>query len=80
MYFRTYINSPEAIKNFKNPLYESNKSIIWPSLYIQNFSLWSSLFLRYQRKENPIKEAKNEIVKKVEANLQAHEKVEKLKK
>jgi myotubularin-related protein 9 len=64
---------------FLNPLYERNDAVLWPSLYPQSLSVWSGLFLRFQRKENPIREAKAELIKKVEANQLARERVEKLR-
>ena len=69
----------ENLTAFQNPLYELNDAILWPSLYSQSLSVWTNLFLRFQRKENPIREAKNELLKKVEANRLARERVEKLR-
>jgi myotubularin-related protein 9 len=77
---RTFINSPENVKNYLNHLYEPNEVIIWPSLFIQSLTLWSSLFLRYQRKQNPIIESRSEIMNQVELNAQARERVEKIRK
>jgi hypothetical protein len=60
-------------------LYEQNGNVLWPSLFYQSISFWSSLFLRYQRDDEPFKEAKSLMAKLVEENEQAREKVNKLK-
>lgn len=77
---RTYFNSPENLKQFQNPLYEPNENVIWPSLYSQSISVWTSLFLRHQRNDKPQKEVSAELEKMVEANKQAREKVDRLRK
>jgi myotubularin-related protein 9 len=76
----TYVNSPDNLKNFLNPLYKINKAAIWPSNYAQCITLWSSLYLRFQKSNGPAKEVKEEINKIVEANRLARERVERLRK
>ena len=53
---------------------------MWPSVYGQVINLWSGLYLRHQRNENPFKEAKNEIFKLVDLNKKAKANVENLRK
>ena len=67
-------------ENITNPLYEHNSAALWPSVYGQVINLWSGLYLRHQRNENPFKEAKNEIFKLVDLNKKAKTNVEKLRK
>lgn len=74
---RTFINSPENLICFKNPLYEPNDSALVPSLYGQSISVWSGLFLRNLRNDKPQKEASAEIEKMVEGNKKVRDKVEK---
>jgi myotubularin-related protein 9 len=69
-----------VLKSITNPLYEHNSSTLWPSVYGQTIVLWSGLYLRYQRNENPFKEAKNEIFKLVDLNKRAKANVESLRK
>lgn len=78
-YLRSYVHHPDNLKNYKNPLYEANTSVIWPSLFYQSISFWSGLFLRYQMDNEPFKEAKALIAKLVEEDTQARKKVDKLK-
>ncbi|CAF0826541.1 unnamed protein product [Brachionus calyciflorus] len=75
----TFVKSEEGLKLFINPLYESNDAVLWPSLYTQSLSLWSNLYLRFHISNEPFIEAKNEILKMLDANKQARLKVEKLR-
>ncbi|XP_013114065.1 myotubularin-related protein 9 [Stomoxys calcitrans] len=45
--FWSYLNRPEVLKNFLNPLYEPNPSVIWPSVAPISLELWSDLYLRW---------------------------------
>jgi myotubularin-related protein 9 len=74
----THIFSNQS--TFTNPLYEPNEAALWPSLFSQSMCIWSSLFLRNQKNENPLREADTEITKMVEANKQARLRVQKLRK
>jgi hypothetical protein len=76
----THVNAPDNLKNYLNPLYETNNAVIWPTTYAHCITLWSSLYLRLQKSNAPIKEARNEAFKIVELNKQAKEKAERLKK
>ncbi|XP_046807439.1 myotubularin-related protein 9 [Lucilia cuprina] len=43
----SYLNRPEVLKNFLNPLYEPNPSVIWPSVAPISLELWTELYLRW---------------------------------
>lgn len=45
--FWSYLNRPDVITNFLNPMYEPNKSAIWPSIAPVSLELWSELYLRW---------------------------------
>ncbi|RNA33548.1 Myotubularin-related 9 [Brachionus plicatilis] len=75
----TYVKSEENLKKFINPLYKINEDVLWPSIYTQSLSIWSNLYLRFQINSKPNTEAKSEIVKMVDSNMQARLKVDKLR-
>lgn len=77
--FWSFVHYPENFNNFLNPLYEQNKAVLWPSLYYQSLTLWSSLYLRYQQDQKPFEEAKIEMLKIVEEDKEARLKINKLK-
>ncbi len=76
----SYVNYPKNLKKFINPLYQKNMAVIWPSLYPQSMSLWTGLFLRHQRNEEPFIEAKTELIKMCDEHEQARLRIENLKK
>uniref|UniRef100_T1GCB6 Myotubularin phosphatase domain-containing protein n=1 Tax=Megaselia scalaris TaxID=36166 RepID=T1GCB6_MEGSC len=43
----SYLNRPDILKNFLNPLYEPNSNVIWPSVAPISLELWSELYLRW---------------------------------
>ncbi|XP_075161608.1 myotubularin-related protein 9 [Haematobia irritans] len=43
----SYLNRPEVLKNFLNPLYEPNPKVLWPSVAPISLELWSELYLRW---------------------------------
>ncbi|KAF7490996.1 Myotubularin-related protein 9 [Sarcoptes scabiei] len=43
----SYINRPEILKNFLNPLYEPNNNVLWPSVAPQSLELWRGMYLRW---------------------------------
>nr|XP_054761888.1 myotubularin-related protein 9-like isoform X2 [Lytechinus pictus] len=43
----TYINRPQILQTFFNPLYQPNQQVIWPSVAPQSLALWSSLYMRW---------------------------------
>ncbi|XP_060516883.1 myotubularin-related protein 9 [Cylas formicarius] len=45
--FWSYLNRPDVITTFLNPMYEPNKAAIWPSIAPVSLVLWNELFLRW---------------------------------
>lgn len=43
----SYINKPDTLKNYLNPVYEPNDRAIWPSVAPQSIVLWENVFLRW---------------------------------
>lgn len=43
----SYINRPDVIHTFMNPVYEPNLKIIWPSVAPASLTLWSGLYLQW---------------------------------
>lgn len=41
----SYINQPEILEKWLNPLYEPNSGIIWPSVAPISIQLWKELYL-----------------------------------
>lgn len=46
--FWSYLNRPDVITNFLNPMYEPNKAAIWPSIAPVSLVLWRELYLRLE--------------------------------
>ncbi|XP_002742067.2 myotubularin-related protein 9 [Saccoglossus kowalevskii] len=59
----SYINRPEILQTFLNPLYEKNTSVIWPSVAPQSLLLWSGLYLKHMVNQSAYNQAWNEIVR-----------------
>lgn len=36
----SWVNRPEELSRFQNPLYEANSLVIWPSVAPQSLQLW----------------------------------------
>ncbi|EFA03795.1 myotubularin-related protein 9 isoform X1 [Tribolium castaneum] len=43
----SYLNRPDVLTSLLNPLYEPNKTAIWPSVAPVSIVLWSGLYLRW---------------------------------
>ncbi|XP_077990034.1 myotubularin-related protein 9-like [Glandiceps talaboti] len=70
----SYVNRPEILQTFLNPLYEKNDSVIWPSVAPQSLMLWSGLYMRYELNQSANDDAWKEIVQ-----IKQHDKELKLK-
>ncbi|XP_025090665.1 myotubularin-related protein 9-like [Pomacea canaliculata] len=57
----SYLNRPEIIKDYLNPMYEPNPAVIWPSVAPQSLSLWNGLYLRTYIDQTPVQEAWEEM-------------------
>lgn len=43
----SYLNRPEVLPSYLNPLYEPNNHVIWPSVAPMSLNLWNTLYLRW---------------------------------
>lgn len=43
----SYLNRPDILGSFLNPVYEPNRTAIWPSVAPISLVLWSELYLRW---------------------------------
>lgn len=75
----SYLNRPETIQNYINPLYDPNPSVIWPSVAPQSLTLWNGLYLRGQVNPGPQEEAWTEITKIRQYDKELGSKVSKLR-
>lgn len=58
----SYINRPEILQQYLNPLYEPNAAVIWPSVAPQSLTVWGGLYQRWQRHQVVKQELWEEIV------------------
>ena len=68
------------MKNYINILYEPNNEQLWPNISPFSLDLWSNLYLRYQLDQSAWDEAKSEIVKLKEKEIELKSKAIKLRK
>uniref|UniRef100_A0A8V0YK87 Myotubularin-related protein 9 n=1 Tax=Gallus gallus TaxID=9031 RepID=A0A8V0YK87_CHICK len=71
----SWVNQPEELKNFKNPLFEANSLVIWPSVAPQSLQLWEGVFLRWNRPSKFLDEAQEEMRKIISDNRVLQEKL-----
>ncbi|XP_072188418.1 myotubularin-related protein 9 [Excalfactoria chinensis] len=76
----SWVNQPEELKNFKNPLFEANSLVIWPSVAPQSLQLWEGVFLRWNRPSRFLDEAEEEMNRIISYNRILQEKVNLLRK
>ncbi|KAG1666790.1 Myotubularin-related protein 9 [Nymphon striatum] len=43
----SYMNHPDILNTYFNPMYDPNNRVIWPSVAPQSLVLWNGLFLRW---------------------------------
>jgi len=43
----SFVNKPDILQSYLNPVYEPNDEAIWPSVASQSIVLWDSVFLRW---------------------------------
>ncbi|KAI1286005.1 Myotubularin-related protein 9 [Halotydeus destructor] len=43
----SYVNRPQVLQEYINPMYEPNNSVIWPSVAPQSIVLWEGLYFRW---------------------------------
>jgi hypothetical protein len=76
----SYLNEPNNLKTYLNVLYEPNKEAIWPSATANAIRLWSGFYLRHQYFQDPLIEAKQEILKLKEKETELKAKAIQLRK
>lgn len=75
----SWVNRPEELERFTNPLYEANSLVIWPSVAPQSLLLWEGVFLRWNRSSKWLDEAYEEMVHIIEYNKELQNKVNSLR-
>ncbi|XP_077076369.1 myotubularin-related protein 9 isoform X1 [Siphateles boraxobius] len=75
----SWVNRPQELERFLNPLYEPNNLVIWPSVAPQSLLLWEGIFLRWNRSTKCLDEAYQEMVHIIEYNKELQNKVNSLR-
>ncbi|BFZ21316.1 hypothetical protein BsWGS_24355 [Bradybaena similaris] len=75
----SFLNRPEILQDFMNPMYEPNQTVIWPSVAPQSLTVWTGLYLRGVINQAPQEEAWQEIYKIREYDKELRSKVSKLR-
>ncbi|XP_026050888.1 myotubularin-related protein 9-like [Carassius auratus] len=75
----SWVNRPQELQRFLNPLYEPNNLVIWPSVAPQSLLLWEGVFLRWNRSTKCLDEACQEMVHIIEYNKELQNKVNSLR-
>jgi myotubularin-related protein 9 len=75
----SFLNRPEVLQDFMNPMYEPNQAVIWPSVAPQSLTVWTGLYLRGVINQAPQEEAWQEIYKIREYDKELRSKVSKLR-
>ncbi|XP_050307149.1 myotubularin-related protein 9 [Anthonomus grandis grandis] len=78
--FWSYLNRPDVITKFLNPMYEPNKTAIWPSIAPVSLQLWSDLYLRWIINPKYQKSAKEKMHQLIERDKDLRSKVIKMRK
>ncbi|CAH0558241.1 unnamed protein product [Brassicogethes aeneus] len=76
----SYLNRPEVITSLLNPLYEPNKSPIWPSVAPVSLVLWDELYLRFVVDQRESKKALSKIQDVINTDKNLRSKALKLRK
>ncbi|XP_073442476.1 myotubularin-related protein 9 isoform X1 [Dendrobates tinctorius] len=64
----SWVNQPNELHKFTNPLYEANGLVIWPSVAPQSLLLWEGVFLRWNRSSKYLEDAYEEMIHIIEYN------------
>ncbi|ESO86027.1 hypothetical protein LOTGIDRAFT_129928 [Lottia gigantea] len=75
----SFINRPQVLNQYLNPMYEPNPVVIWPSVAPQSLTLWNSLYLRSHIDQTPHEDAWREITKTREFDKELKAKAGKLR-
>ncbi|NWX58623.1 MTMR9 protein, partial [Promerops cafer] len=75
----SWVNRPEELSRFQNPLYEANSLVIWPSVAPQSLQLWEGVFLRWNKPSKFLEEAEEERINIIKYNKELQAKVNALR-
>ncbi|MEE6477210.1 hypothetical protein FKM82_011412 [Ascaphus truei] len=75
----SWVNQPNDINKFTNPLFEANGLVIWPSVAPQSLQLWEGVFFRWNRSSKYLEEAYEETIHIIEYNKDLQVKVNALR-
>ncbi|XP_054843975.1 myotubularin-related protein 9 [Eublepharis macularius] len=75
----SWVNRPEELNRFKNPLFEANSLVIWPSVAPQSLQLWEGVFLRWNRSSKFLDESYEEMINIIKYNKELQVKVNMLR-
>ncbi|KAG8123014.1 hypothetical protein E2320_018396 [Naja naja] len=75
----SWVNRPEEHNRFKNPLFEANSLVIWPSVAPQSLQLWEGVFLRWNRSSKFMDESYEEMINIIKYNKELQVKVNMLR-
>nr|XP_020634648.1 myotubularin-related protein 9-like [Pogona vitticeps] len=71
----SWVNRPEELSRLKNPLFEANSLVIWPSVAPQSLQLWEGVFLRWNRSSKFLDESYEEMINIIKYNRELQVKV-----
>lgn len=75
----SWVNQPNELHKFTNPLYEANGLVIWPSVAPQSLLLWEGVFLRWNRSSKFLEDAYEEMIHIIEYNKELQVRVNALR-
>ncbi|NXR71220.1 MTMR9 protein, partial [Pycnonotus jocosus] len=75
----SWVNRPEELSRFQNPIYEANSLVIWPSVAPQSLQLWEGVFLRWNRPSKFLEEAEKERINIIKYNKELQARVNALR-
>lgn len=75
----SWVNQPNELHKFTNPLYEANGLVIWPSVAPQSLLLWEGVFLRWNRSSKYLEDTYEEMIHIIEYNKELQVRVNALR-
>ncbi|KAJ3633793.1 hypothetical protein MTP99_010718 [Tenebrio molitor] len=76
----SYLNRPDILTSLLNPMYEPNRTAIWPSVAPVSIVLWSGMYLRWVINQNDAKKSLIKIQNIIDYDKNLKSKVLKLRK
>uniref|UniRef100_T1JCY3 Myotubularin phosphatase domain-containing protein n=1 Tax=Strigamia maritima TaxID=126957 RepID=T1JCY3_STRMM len=75
----SYVNQPQVLSTYLNPLYEPNNRVIWPSVAPMSLTLWTGIYLRWVCDQSLQEKAWTTIIEIKEHDKQLRSRVTKLR-